>query len=113
MDNVIPMPGVSTYRPGEPIEPFIKPIDISVMSDEDIAAMLTAIRARRLVALVRYNNSKGLRNVASERRLLVRYDKVMAAMAKQLDRYDKYVEKLEDTANELRALRLQLGEDPT
>lgn len=45
-------------------------------------------------------------------KLSTRYDRAMAALAKELDKFDKYEEKLTKASNDVRALRLQLGQDP-
>lgn len=112
MSNVVPISAAVNYDPnGKPPE-FIVPIDLTQFTDAQLDELVSSIQQRRLVAHHRFNDSKRLRNAADKNNLSVRYDKVMHKMAVELDKYDKYVTKLEAAANELRALRLQLGADP-
>lgn len=112
MSNVVPLPVANAYDPNKRPPAFILPTDLNELTDEQMDHVLEHIRTVRLVAHHRFNDSKKLRNTADNLRLLTRYDKVMAAMAKELDKFDKYEEKLTKVANDLRALRLQLGSDP-
>lgn len=112
MSNVVALPVANAYDPTKPVPSFILPPNLNDLSDEQIDQILEHIRTVRLVAHHRFNDSKKLRNTAEVNRLSVRFDRVMATMAKELDKFDKYEEKLTKAANDLRALRLQLGSDP-
>ena len=48
----------------------------------------------------------------SKDHLFPSHDKAMNALATGLDKFDKQVEKLEKAVNEVRILRLQMGQDP-
>ncbi len=109
MSNVVSISGGS-YNPGDPIPDFIKPQSIEDMTDEQMDLLLDAIRTRRLQAHYRFNETKKLKNAAANNRMSMRYDKVMQAYAKELDKFDKYVEKMEKVTNDLRLMRLQMGE---
>lgn len=112
MSNVVRLPVPETYNHDARPPSFILPTDLNELSDEQVDAIIEHARTTRLVAHHRLNETKKLRNAASTANLSIRYDKCMHNMIKELDKFDKYVDKLTKAANDLRALRLQLGADP-
>ena len=112
MSNVIQLPTPITYDHDARPPSFVLPTDLNELSDEQIDAILEHIRTQRLLAHHRYNETKKLRNTADKMKLSTRYDRAMAALAKELDKFDKFEEKLIKASNDVRALRLQLGQDP-
>ena len=112
MSNVIPLPTAAEYDHNARPPAFILPTDLNEISDEQLDTILEHFRTVRLLAHHRFNETKKLRNTADKMKLSTRYDRAMAAFAKELDKFDKYEEKLTKASNDVRALRLQLGQDP-
>ena len=112
MSNVVRLPTPETYDHNAKPPTFILPPDLNSLTDEQVDHILEHIRNTRLVAHHRFNETKKLRNAASTANLSVRFDKCMHNMAKELDKLDKYLDKLTKVSNDLRALRMQLGADP-
>lgn len=111
-DNVVKLPGAAKFNPNSPPPEFIKPSDIDTLTDEQLDTLIENVRMRRQMANYRFHESKRLRNDASRMKLEARYERVMAALWKEIEKFDKYTERLEKATSELRLLRLQLGADP-
>ena len=115
MSNVVLLPTPLTesgYDHNARPPSFILPTDLNEISDEQLDTILEHVRTVRLLAHHRFNETKKLRNTADKMKLSTRYDRAMAALAKELDKFDKFEEKLTKASNDVRALRLQLGQDP-
>lgn len=110
--EIIALPTSAKHNPNSAPPNFIVPTSINDMDDVHLDAWLDTIRTQRLVAQHRFNDSKRLRNAAEHGKLSLRYEKVMHKMAVDLEKFEKFVEKFEKSVNDLRALRLQLGEGP-
>lgn len=106
MNNVIQLP--VKEKPPE----FIQPRDMLTMSDVEIDALIDGVRTRRLNAANIYKETKRLRDRASSEKLLTVFEKKMEKLAKAIEATDKVLTRLEGAANEVRAIRLQLGENP-
>jgi hypothetical protein len=109
MGEVIQLP-VTSSEPDVP--EFIRPADLLSMTNEQIDALIDGIRQRRLNAAHIYKETKRHRDKASGRNLLSQFEKRMLKLAKEIEKADKIIDSLEKAANDVRALRLQLGEDP-
>jgi hypothetical protein len=112
MSNVVRLPTPENYDHNARPPAFILPVTADELTDEQMDHILEHIRTVRLVAHHRFNETKKVRNAAATANLSVRYDKCMHNMMKELDKLDKYLDKLTKVSNDLRALRLQLGVDP-
>ena len=113
MNNVVSLPTAADMdRNSGPPPVFIRPQSINDMDDAQMDAMLDVIRVKRLQAHHVFNETRKLRNEADKHKLSLKYDKAMNALATGLDKFDKQVEKLEKAVNEVRILRLQMGQDP-
>lgn len=91
---------------------FVTPTDITHMSNEVIDALIEGIRHRRMQSRVIYERTKALKDEAANKKLEAQFEKKMEKLYEQLNKFEKHFEKLEKSANEVRALRLQLGHDP-
>ncbi len=89
---------------------YITPTDITMWSDEQIDTLLDGIRYRRMQTRVLYEKTQELKNAAHAAKVGDMFDKKMAKLAEAISKFDKHIEKLEKVANEVRALRLQMGE---
>lgn len=105
MNNVVQFPNINSPE-------HIMPTDITKMSDEQVDALLDAIRLRRMDKGNLYKQTRKLRDQASKEKLLSQFDRKMTKLANTLDKVDKAIGMMEKAANEVRAMRLQLGEDP-
>lgn len=90
---------------------FITPTDISKWSDKEIDVLLDGIRYRRMQAHVIYSETQKTREIAAKVKLEGLIDKKLEKLRKAIDKVDVVLEKLELAVNEVRALRVQLGED--
>lgn len=88
----------------------ITPVDISLLTNEEIDNMLEGIRFRRMQARVIYEETLKTKEVASRAKVGELIDKKCAQLKRAIDAMDKPMEKLEKIVNEVRALRLQMGE---
>ena len=148
MNNVVSLPTAADMdRNSGPPPVFIRPQSINDMSDEQMDAMLSVIRTKRLQAhnvFNLYQDSSGdiwvctwedgLYHISdngtvhytdggADRTHCISSNSVRdccednqgnlwIATFNGLDKFDKQVEKLEKAVNEVRILRLQLGQDP-
>ena len=71
MNNVVSISG-GAYDPSAPIPDFIRPNSIEDMTDEQYDAVLDGSRTRRLQAHYRFQETKKLKNAASNAKLLAR-----------------------------------------
>lgn len=105
MSNVVAFPNLNTPE-------FIVPTDITKMTDEEIDALIDGIRLRRMDKSNLYKQTRKLRDKASSEKMLSQLDRKQSQLATALEKVDKALGNLEKKANEVRALRLQLGESP-
>jgi hypothetical protein len=88
---------------------FITRVDINQMNDEQLEALLSGIRERRMVAFIVYEQTLADKEQAATEKALVAIDKEITQILKCLDTLDKAFEKLETRINKLRGLRIQAG----
>ncbi len=91
---------------------FHTPADISMWSDEQIDAALDVIRFKRMQTRVLYEKTMELKKLSELAKVEVVFNKKLEKLAKAINAFDKHIEKLEKVANEVRGLRLQMGQDP-
>lgn len=82
--------------------------DLTKMSNEDLDALITNIRERRLAPIKAYNDALLLKEQARVAGLEKQLDKALEMFDKERDRADKAIEKLEARALKIRALRLEI-----
>lgn len=109
MSNVVQLP---VSKPVEQAPEFISPSHLSSMSNEEIDALLEGIRTRRMDKATLHKETKKLRDKANSSNLLKQFDSKMEKLLKAIEATDKVIEKLEKAANEVRFIRMQLGENP-
>ncbi len=89
---------------------FITPTNIGEWSDDLIDQFLDGVRYRRMQTRVLYEKTQELKNAAYAAKAGEMFDKKMKKLAEAIAKFDKHLEKLEKAANDVRALRLQMGE---
>lgn len=107
-DNVVRLP-VKEAAQGAEVPEFITQSDIDKMNDEQIDAMIAAIRTRRLSSYVVYKQTMDEKNAISEEKAKVRVEKKCEMIIRKLNTIDKQMDDLEKYIAELRGLRLQAG----
>lgn len=90
---------------------FIQPRDIRSYSDEELEALLEGIRFRRMQAAVVYSKTQEVKELAARVKLEAVIEKKLEKLAKKMQVVDKALEGMEKALNEVRAFRLQLGEE--
>ena len=90
---------------------FIMPFDIRTITDKQIDALLDGIRERRLLAVRLYERVQEEKQHAEDARTREKLSKQLTMLSKELRRCVTIIEKVEDRASKIRALRLQLGID--
>lgn len=86
----------------------IKLQDLSTMSDEDIEALITNIRERRMKPVKIYEEMSLMQAAARREQLENQLNKQLEMFAKELDRVDRAIDKIEQRSTKLRAIRLEL-----
>src|SRR4051794_8431966 len=89
---------------------FHTPVDMTAWSDEQIDTFLDGVRFRRMQTRVLYEKTMELKAVAELAKIEVMFTKKMEKLAKAIIAFDKHIEKLEKVSNEVRAMRLQMGQ---
>ncbi len=89
---------------------YTNPSDITTWSDDHIDKMLDGIRYRRMQYHQLYKQTMALKEKAKSQKIEAQFEKKMEQFSKELTKFDKYVERVEKYANDVRALRLQMGE---
>lgn len=94
----------------KPVVPeFITMSDIEAMSDDELDAMVSAIRTRRMNSYVIYKQTKAEKEKLDQDKVRVRIEKKCEQIIKTINASDKALDKLEQQISELRGLRLQAG----
>lgn len=106
MNNVVSLPVKSTEKAPE----FITPSTLSTLSDAEIDALIEGIRVRRMDKHTLYKETRKLRDKASSTNMLKQFETKMGKLVKLIEATDKHLEKLDKAANEVRALRVMMGE---
>lgn len=88
----------------------IKLASIEQMTSDEIDAMLIAIRERRLKPVRDYEEMLNMKAAAKKEMLQKQYDRHMSMFKKELERVDKALDKIDQRAIQLRALRMQIEE---
>ncbi len=88
---------------------FISMEDIDKMDDEQLDAMLAAIRTRRMNSYSIYKKTREEKAVVTEKAVKAKIDKRCEMIIKKLNMIDKNMDDLERYVAELRGLRLQAG----
>jgi hypothetical protein len=112
MTNVVQLPtklNEETDNASVAVPEFITMSDIEHMSDEQLDAMVAAIRARRMNSYVIYKRTKEEKDAVSDAKTKARIEKKCEMIIKQLNKLDDGTETLERYIAELRGLRLQAG----
>ena len=89
------------------------PIDIqsiAEMTNDDIEALVHNIRERRMRPIRDYEEMKEMRRLALKEGLEKQFDKQIEMFAKELERANRAVDKLEERSIKLRALRMQIAD---
>lgn len=102
-DNIIQMPPTSKPK----IPEFITRSDIDAMSDDELDAMIAAIRVRRMKSYAVYKQTKDEKAKVELEKVRVKIDKKCEQIIKDINSCDKSLDKLEQHIAELRGLRLQ------
>ena len=87
----------------------ITPDSIMEMTVDDICGLLDDIREQRLFARVKYEESVASKEAAKEERAYTQLCKQIDMLAKDLDRLEKLMTKVDDRVLNVLALRLQCG----
>lgn len=103
------MSEIST-TPAMTVPNFIQPIDITKMSDDELELMLEGIRTRRMQVVHIHQETMKVRDKADQFKMLRTFDAKTTALKKHLDSYDRLIEKIEKTLQDIRVLRLQMGD---
>lgn len=94
----------------KPVVPeFITASDISTMSDDELDALVAAIRTRRLASYHVYKRTKEEKNQLDRDKVSAKIDKKCEQIIKSINAADKALEMMEQRIAELRGLRLQAG----
>lgn len=112
MSNVINLPTTQTtaVTQKQPDVPeFITRSDIASMDDDQLDALVAAIRTRRMLSYEIYKRTKSERGLVDEAKFQTKLDKKCEQIIKKIDTLDKQLEVLEHHIAELRGLRLQAG----
>tara|TARA_Y100000593_G_C4270104_1_gene316927 strand:- start:633 stop:917 length:285 start_codon:yes stop_codon:yes gene_type:complete len=89
------------------------PIDIksiASMTNDDIEALVHNIRERRMKPIRDYEEMTEMRRLALKEGLEKQFDKQIEMFAKELERANRAVDKLEERSIKLRALRMQIAD---
>lgn len=105
MNNVVSLEPKS--KPAVP--EFITRSDVEKMSDEDLDALVAAIRTRRLNSYLVYKQTKAEKDALERDKTQARIEKKCEQIIKKLNAVDKHMDDLEKYISELRGLRLQAG----
>ena len=93
-----------------PVVPeFITMGDIERMSDDELDAMVAAIRTRRMNSYVIYKQTKAEKEALQQDKTRAKIEKKCEQIIKTINASDKALDKLEQQISELRGLRLQAG----
>ena len=87
---------------------FIERIDISLLSNDEIDKQLEAIRERRIRPVQLYLESQDLKDAARKADCLEILEKQLNMFAKEKDRMDALLDKMEQRALKIRAIRLEI-----
>lgn len=104
-DNVVRLEG--QRKPTVP--EFITMKDIEAMTDEELDALVAAIRTRRMNMYLIYKQTKAEKDKLAQDKVRAKIEKKCEQIIKTLNASDKALEKLEHQIAELRGLRLQAG----
>lgn len=91
------------------IPEFITMTDVEKMSDEELDALVAAIRTRRMISHQIYQQTKAEKASIERGKTQARIEKKCEQIIKKLNSIDKQMEDLERYIAELRGLRLQAG----
>ena len=90
---------------------FVDPTDITKWTDQEIEVLLDGIRFRRMQAHVVYTATLATKERAAKVKLEGLVEKKLEKLQKAMAKADEAFAKLEVVVNEVRALRLQMGEE--
>lgn len=109
-DNVVRLPIKEIpASSGVEIPEFITPKDIDAMNDDQLDAMIAAIRTRRMNSYTVYKQTVAEKNAINEEKAKIKVDKKCDQIIRKLNTIDKQMDDLEKFVAELRGLRLQAG----
>lgn len=104
-DNVVKLAPVKT----ETVPEFITYRDIEAMSDDELDALVSAIRVRRMNSYLIYKQTKAEKESLEQDKARQRIEKKCEQIIKKINTIDAQLEGLEKFIAELRGLRLQAG----
>lgn len=91
------------------IPEFITAKDIDAMSDDELDALVAAIRTRRLASYHVYKQTKEEKDALERDKVRAKIEKKCEQIIRDINAADKALEKMETHIAELRGLRLQAG----
>lgn len=103
--NVVTLEG--QRKPAVP--EFITMGTIEQMNDDQLDAMVSAIRVRRMNSYVIYKQTKAEKDKLEQDKTRAKIEKKCEQIIKTVNAADKALDKLEQQISELRGLRLQAG----
>ena len=103
--------GEPEVDPGVQLPEFIRPSDISTLSDEQLEGLLNVIRLRRLTSTMLYEKTMKDKEEITQGKARDMLDNKCGQVYKEIEKAFKQLEKLELRVNEMRALRIQAGLD--
>jgi len=104
-ENVVPL--VPKTKPAVP--EFITAKDIDAMSDDELDALVSAIRTRRLASYHVYKQTKDEKEALERDKVREKIEKKCEQIIKDINASDKALDRMETHIAELRGLRLQAG----
>lgn len=88
----------------------IHPKTVKEMTDDELDAEIAQRRERRLVSFKVYQEAQELARERKEHQLKNKLDKQLEMYAKELERLDKLLDKLDQRALNIRGVRLEMGD---
>lgn len=92
-----------------PLPDFIRPADITTMTDEQLDSLLDIVRLRRLTSTMLYQRTMEEKEELRVSRAREQLEDKCVQVFNELERVLKNLDKLELRVNEMRALRIQAG----
>lgn len=89
---------------------FITPTDIANLDDERIDAMLKRIQEDRLRAYHIFLEAEKLKMEVRQEKLRKKLDQHARMLEKEITRMDKVIEVINKRVNNIRAIKLEIGE---
>lgn len=91
---------------------FIMPVDISVLTREQVENIIAGLQDRRLKSVYLYNETSALKEQAEAANLEKQYETKLAKLNTQIGKIDKLIEAIKKAENEVNILRMMLNKEP-